>query len=142
MQNLRNVETWKDQWGDMLGEDFWGNFEPLFQESHTQYNLYKKENELLVVVSIPGLTKLEDLDVYIDYKTIELTGHINLKFKGFEIVDENIYQGKFQKSLNLPFPVRDDKVDADYHNGLLYIHLHRLIKDDIRKKIHVKKMSD
>ncbi|HZG59708.1 MAG TPA: Hsp20/alpha crystallin family protein [Anoxybacillus sp.] len=140
---FNQFKDWKKQWEYFFNQDFWNNFEPFLQtnkQSSSGVNIYKKEeNELLVVMNIPGLEDVEQVEVYVDYKTLEIKAEINLQFKGFELVEEGIFQGTFEKTVPLPFAVKEDRIEASYAGGLLMIHLHRLIPDDTKKKIKIKK---
>ncbi len=87
--------------------DFWGSIQPLLPSSNkpsSGMNIYKKDNELLVVISLPGLEKIEDAEVYVSYKTLEVKATINLNFKGFELVEEGLFQGQFQKQSHCRSP--------------------------------------
>jgi HSP20 family protein len=132
---------WTKHWQQFFQGDFWGNFQSFLPTTNKQsgINIYKKDNELLIVVSLPGLEKVEDAELYIYYKTLEIKANINLNFKGFELVEEGIFQGTWEKTIPLPFTVKEDRIEATYHNGLLFIHLHRLIPDEQKKKIEIKK---
>jgi HSP20 family protein len=132
---------WTKHWQQFFHGDFWGNFQSFLPTINKQsgINIYKKDNELLIVVSLPGLEKVEDAELYVYYKTLEIKAHINLNFKGFELVEEGIFQGTWEKTIPLPFAVKEDRIEATYHNGLLFIHLHRLIPDEQKKKIEIKK---
>ncbi|MCA1032935.1 Hsp20/alpha crystallin family protein [Bacillus timonensis] len=134
---FRNMQDWKKQWDNFFGEEFWSGFEPLVENANTQVNMYQAENELLVVFSLPGLRNVDDVQLYTQYQTLEIRGKIHLKFKDFQIIEEGIFQGKFERVIQLPFPVKEDRVDAKYRSGLLIVHLHRLIPDENRRKITV-----
>lgn len=133
---------WTKHWQQFFQTDFWGSIQPLLPSANkpsSGMNLYKKDNELLIVISLPGLEKIEDAEVYVSYKTLEVKATVNLNFKGFELVEEGIFQGRFEKTVPLPFPVKEDRIEATYHHGLLFIHLHRLIPEEPKKKIMIKK---
>jgi HSP20 family protein len=133
---------WTKHWQQFFQGDFWGNFQsflPATNKQQSGINIYKKDNELLIVVSLPGLEKVEDAELYVYYKTLEIKANINLNFKGFELVEEGIFQGTWEKTIPLPFSVKEDRIEATYHNGLLFIHLHRLIPGEQKKKIEIKK---
>ncbi len=143
INQFKGMNDWMKQMDQFFGKDFLGGFEPMLRASQTQVNLYKTENELLVVVSLPGLENVDEVDVYPNHQKLDIKGRINLKFKGFELIEENIFQGHFERTIDLPYPVREDRVDASYHNGLLIIHLHRLIQSEAsRKKIAVRKIEE
>ncbi|MFT4414581.1 Hsp20/alpha crystallin family protein [Fredinandcohnia humi] len=137
MEQFKKMTDWRKQWDHFFGEDFWNGFAPFFDNSHSQLNLYQGENEVLVVLSLPGLTKVEDVDIFINHQTLEIKGKINFQFKDFELVQEGIFQGKFERTVPLPFTVREDRMKASYKRGLLLIHLHKLIPNESRKKISV-----
>ncbi|MDX5475361.1 MAG: Hsp20/alpha crystallin family protein [Bacillaceae bacterium] len=139
---FKHFHDWRKNWDQFFGEEFWNGFEPMFQNMHTQTNLYKKENELLCIIALPGLNQPEDVEVFIRNQKIEVKGVTRIPIQGFELIDEGIAQGNFERIIELPYPVRDDKVEATYENGLLYIHLHRYIPGDTKRKIIIDKSTE
>lgn len=136
---LKDFSKMKDQFKGFFGDEFWGNFDHLFQNQQTQHNLYQSENELLCVVNIPGISDINSLNVFVHQNIIEIEGKINLNYKGFKLLHEGIIHGPFQREIELPFNVRSDKVYAHYQHGLLIIHLHRQIPSHTSKsKVSVK----
>ncbi|WP_234447121.1 MULTISPECIES: Hsp20/alpha crystallin family protein [Virgibacillus] len=137
------MSDWKKNMDHFFGDSFWNEFEGIIKPNIPQINLYQTDNELFCVVNIPGLTDLDKLNVYVDYATLELKGSIDIdNARGF-VVQEEILQGVFERSISLPFPVRSDKIKATYKNGLVYIQLHRLISDTSRKnRINVHVLED
>jgi HSP20 family protein len=137
-----SLNDWKKQWNQFFNNDFWGQFEPFLETTTSStssgVNMYQRENELLVVIALPGLEGTEQVEVYTYYKTLEIQAEIHLQFENFELIEEGIFQGTFKKMLELPFPVNEQRVEAIYENGLLFIRLHRLIPDHTKRKIHVK----
>ncbi|WP_034742768.1 Hsp20/alpha crystallin family protein [Halalkalibacter wakoensis] len=124
---------WKKSLPNFLGEDFFSAFENMDVEgnssSHAEVsmNIYESGNELLCIFATPGL-KLEDVDIYVYEKTLEVRGNINIDYNGFRLVHQEIPQGPIQRTVELPFAVRDDKVEALFKSGHLFIHLHRLFR--------------
>lgn len=137
MDQFKRMTDWRKQWDHFFGDEFWNGFAPFFDNAHSQLNLYQGENELLVVLSLPGLAKVEDVDIFVNHQTLEVKGKINLNFKGFDLIQEGIFQGKFEREIPLPYTVKEDRIKATYKRGLLLIHLHKLIPDDSRKKVDV-----
>jgi HSP20 family protein len=144
MDPIKNWHSWKKNLDSFLGDEFFHNFEGIFQYNHfPQVNVYQTENEIIVVASIPGLHDMNSVDVYVEHQTIELKGRVDIKFKGFRLAQDELFNGNFERKIQLPFPVKDDRVDATYQNGLLIIHLHRLIpEDNYKQKISVRKIDD
>ena len=87
-------------------------------------NLYELESELLLTAELPG-TKKEDLE-------LTITGGI-LTIKGKRSDPEGIpddrfrrqerFRGAWQRSLSIPDRVEEEKLSAEFSNGILKIHL-------------------
>ncbi|QFT87431.1 Hsp20/alpha crystallin family protein [Bacillus sp. THAF10] len=135
---FKNMGDWRKQWDQFFGDEFWKGFEPYFENMQTQTNIYKSENEILCVMCLPGLVNPDQVQLYVRPQQLEVKGQINLNIHGYELIDEGIAQGEFERSFELPYPVRDDKVDATYENGILYIHLHRHILSDTKRQVYVR----
>lgn len=144
MDPMKNWHSLKNNLDSFFGDQFLNNFENIFQYQYfPQVNVYQTEHEIICLASIPGLSDMNQVDVFIDHQTIELKGNLNLKYKGFRLIKDEIVNGHFERKIELPFPVKDDRVEATYQNGLLIIHLHRLIPDERSKhKVDVKKMDE
>jgi|GEM_PF-618528 len=138
-------KDWKKQWDYFFNQDFWQSFEPFLQTGQRQespgVNIYSRENELLVVVSIPGLQDIEQVEVYAEYNVLEVRAEISLPFGDYELIEEGIFQGTMEKTISLPFAIKEDRIDATYRHGLLLIHLHRLIPNEIKRKVQIKKLD-
>lgn len=103
-----------DRWGD--GRPGYATFPPI--------NVSEEDNVLCVEAELPGL-KLEDLEIFV-------TAGNQLTIKG-ERKQETIEKsrlhrqergvGAFVRTLTLPFPVDDTKVEARLENGILSIRL-------------------
>lgn len=82
---------------------------------------------------------MDDVDVYIHYRTLKVKGQTNLSLKGYRNVQEEYKHGPFERIVELPFPVREKPIDASYKRGILLIHLHRLIESkEERKRLKIK----
>ncbi|WP_449538641.1 Hsp20/alpha crystallin family protein [Ferdinandcohnia sp. Marseille-Q9671] len=137
MDQFNQMNNWRKQWDHFFKDEFWNGFTPFFDNAQSQLNLYQGENELLVVLSLPGLAKVEDVTIFVNHQTLEVKGKTNLQFRGFEVIQEGIIQGSFEREIPLPYTVKEDRIKASYKRGLLLIHLHKQIPDDSRKKIEV-----
>ncbi|NSL53005.1 Hsp20/alpha crystallin family protein [Calidifontibacillus erzurumensis] len=144
MDPFKNWQDWRKNLDAFFGENFLSSFENILLYNYfPQVNVYKTDNELIVLANIPGLNDINNVDVFIDYQSLELRGNVNLKYKGFKLIQDELFNGHFERKINLPYPVKEDRIDATYQNGLLIIHLHRLIPDDHRRhKIEIKKIEE
>ncbi|WP_186579027.1 Hsp20/alpha crystallin family protein [Aquibacillus kalidii] len=133
MDPFRNMGEWKQNMDHFFGESFWGEFEDVLKPPVPQVNLYQFDNELLCYVNLPGVKDLEKVDVFVDYATLELRGVIDIQHHGGQVIKDEIIQGSFERKLELPYPVRKDKITATYQQGLLVLQLHRLVTESQSK---------
>lgn len=143
MDPFKQMGDWKNNMDHFFGDNFWNEFEGVIKPNIPQVNIYQSDHELYCIVNMPGLDNLNQIDIYVDFATLELKGTIDIDHQGGTVVKEEILQGVFERSITLPFPVRADKIKATYRNGLLFIQLHRLISDtNKRNKVNVHLLED
>jgi HSP20 family protein len=101
-------------------------------------NAWANEEGLTVTAEVPGVSP-SDIDISVVGETLTLSGN-----RKSDDVDENSRYhrqergyGKFSRSIQLPFPISVDEVDATFKNGILQINLPRA-EEDKPKKIAVK----
>ncbi|MBM7553396.1 Hsp20/alpha crystallin family protein [Thalassobacillus pellis] len=140
---MNQFDDWKKNLDRFFGNDFWGDFEGLVKPPLPQMNLYQYDNELLCMFSIPGLNDMNKVDVFVDHAVLEIKGIVEVNQKGGQQVKGEIMQGAFERKIDLPYPVRSDKIQASYKHGLLIIQLHRLISDTSNKnRIRITNLED
>lgn len=100
-------------------------------------NLYTKEEEALVTCLLPGFTS-ESIDIQIKDNVLSISGkRVREELsEGTEVHRREIFDGDFQRTLELPFRVNAEAVQAKYKNGVLSIHLPRR-EEDRPKKISI-----
>ena len=103
----------------MLGREPMHIFSPEVEMSET-------DGHIEVSAEIPGVTE-KDIDVTIsaDGSTLSIRGEKKLAKEVREkdyYCAERVY-GEFRRTLPLPCPVNQDKVEAKFHNGVLEINL-------------------
>ncbi|MBM4765222.1 Hsp20/alpha crystallin family protein [Bacillus sp. B15-48] len=145
-------KNWKNKlpMPNFLGEDFFSTFEQfenmevetesepnqqISKHSRTagiKVNIYESGHELLCIFRLPGL-KLKEVDIDVYDKFLEVKGTVHIHDNGFRPIQQEIFQGSVFRKVELPYPVRTDKIDASYHHGYLLITLHRLIRSDLGK---------
>ena len=83
-------------------------------------NVWTSPDTAVVTTEVPGV-ELKDLNISVSGNTLTLRG---LR-KGDELQPEEVYhrkerwQGDFAKTIELPFTVESDKVEARYAKGVL-----------------------
>lgn len=138
MDPFKQMSDWRKNMDHFFGDQFWNEFEGVMKPTIPQINIYQYDHELICIVNIPGLTDLNKVDIFVDYARLELKGVIDISYTGGTVVKEEILQGVFEREITLPFPVRRDKINATYKDGLVFIQLHRLISDESgRNKVNV-----
>jgi HSP20 family protein len=143
MDPFKTMQEWKSNMDHFFGEKFWSEFEGIIKPPIPQVNIYKSDNEVLCVVNLPGMKKIDNVDVFVDYTTLELRGIISIDPGNKQLIQEEIIQGTFDRNIELPFPVRSDKISATYKGGLLYIQLYRLItKESNKNKVPIQMMEN
>lgn len=86
--------------------------------------LTEGEEEFVLTAEVPGLTP-DDLDLEIDDGVLTLQGEKraeHLEEAGRGVIRERSY-GQFERSFTLPRNVQMEKIEAEFHDGLVEIHL-------------------
>jgi HSP20 family protein len=87
-------------------------------------DIYETENELVVKADLPDLPE-KDIDVRVENNTLTIRGE--RKFDK-EINEDNYLRvertyGPFMRSFSLPNTVSSESIRAEYHNGVLTLHM-------------------
>ncbi len=88
-------------------------------------NVYATQDEAVIVAAVPGL-KPEDLNVAFHDGILVLSGEIGSVTEGEEAKGatwylRELWTGRFQRAVNLPFPVDADKAEATWEHGVVRI---------------------
>ncbi|SEO04206.1 HSP20 family protein [Amphibacillus marinus] len=124
------MQQWKKSFDHFFGDQFWHSFEHIMQPPIPQTNIYQMDKELTCYVNIPGLDSVDAIKVYIKGNRLFIIGDIPLGETEGQIIQQEIMHGAFERSIDLPYPVRADQIHASYRAGLLIIRLHQLIGED------------
>ena len=134
----RYGKPWTSLYGDMermqdemkrlvsgLRRPFAAEFPPM--------NVWANEQGVLVTAEIPGI-QIGDLDIAVSGGTLTLKGGRKLEApENGEYYRQERSTGSFARTLELPFPVDAEKVEATLTNGVLEIKLPRAEADKPRK---------
>ena len=87
-------------------------------------DIYEDEHDIRVKMEVPGIDQ-NDIDIRVENNTLSVKGE--RKFDKDE-KEENFHRierryGSFVRSFTLPNTVEAESVQANYHNGVLYINL-------------------
>jgi HSP20 family protein len=94
--------------------------------------------EYLVRLDIPGVAR-DDLDVAMNGNFLTVSGkrELNKREKGEDYLWEERVEGRFTRTLRLPGPVQEAKIEALYNDGILTIKLPKM-EQAMRSKIAIK----
>lgn len=97
-------------------------------------NVYTGENEALVTAEVPGISP-DDLEITVEDNTLTLSGTRSLSETpdGERLLRQERGNGRFSKSIQLPFRVDGDAVQAKLRHGVLELRLQRPAEDRPRK---------
>ena len=97
-------------------------------------NIWANEEGQFITAEIPGVEP-EDLDISVTGEILTLSGSRKQEKIGDEVRyhrQERGY-GRFKRSIQLPYPVQADHIEANFKNGVLKIALPRAEQDKPRK---------
>lgn len=143
LSNLRKIGETGDVWHEMqqlqheMDRLFAGENLP-FAREYPAVNIWAGEDDMIVTSEIPGLEP-GDINISVTGDTLAISGLIPKdELKEGQICHrrERAY-GRFSRSVQLPFKVDADKVEAKYEKGVLKIVLPRA-EEDKPKKISIK----
>jgi len=88
-------------------------------------DVYATQDAAVIVAAVPGL-RPEDLNVAIHENTLVLSGETKSPIaeeeaKGATWYLRELWSGRFQRAVSLPFPVDVDKANASWEQGIVRI---------------------
>jgi len=101
-------------------------------------NLWSKGDDQFVSAEMPGV-RAEDVQVSVEGNTLMISGERKAQEmpEGARMVRKERNFGSFSRTLQLPYRVDPEKVDASFHQGILSIQLPRA-EEDKPKKIAIR----
>jgi HSP20 family protein len=137
-RRYRIPTVWRDM--DRLQREMnrlFEDYSPMRQRSAPSYpalNVWSNEEGLLVTAEVPGVSP-QDIEVNVIGETLTLSGvrrpdELN---EGARYHRQERGYGKFSRTLQLPFPVTVDKIEASFKDGVLSVRLPRAEEDKPRK---------
>ena len=115
---LANLRFFEDAFTRMLSEPRAG------RPWSPAVDIFETEDELVLKADVPEV-ELKDIDVHVENQTLTLSGERKFEkedtSKGYHRI-ERAY-GQFTRSFTLPQSVDNEKVGAEYHNGVLTVRL-------------------
>lgn len=99
--------------------------------------LHNAEDHFVLKVKLPGL-EAKDIEIEATRDSVMLKGEIRQHEENQGRRYSEFYYGTFQRTVKLPIAIQNDKVQADFHNGILTLTLpkveeavNRVVKVDL-----------
>ena len=121
----KDIDKFRDQVYRLMG-DMFKDAKPLGYQSDRSFSppmdIYETEENLVVVMEVAGM-KAEDIHVTFDKDTLSVWGSRNEPSSPpkTRLHQMEIDNGKFQRTLRIPFPLKSDDFKATYRLGFLVI---------------------
>lgn len=128
----REMDRWQREMGRLFDE-----FSPRrlrVAPAYPALNVWSNDVALLVTAELPGVST-EDIEVSVVGETLTLSGvrkPDELK-NGARYHRQERGYGRFSRTLQLPFPVKVEDIEASFKNGALHIYMPRAEEDRPRK---------
>jgi HSP20 family protein len=136
------VSRLRDQIDRLFEEPFAGLFSaltPLFEGGWSPaVDFYEDKENVFVKAELPGMKK-EDIEVSVSNQMLHISGERKEESedRGTDSYRAERYFGSFQRNIPLPTSVADDKIHAEYKDGVLTITCPKT-EEAKRKQIAVK----
>lgn len=116
-------------------------FSNVGQKSAQEYpavNIWEKDGVFVITAELPGIDP-EKIDISVAGELVTIAGAASKEnfTRGETFLRQERSIGNFKRSLQLPFQIDAQAVDAKYERGILLLTLTRM-KEDLPKKIQIK----
>lgn len=128
-----NWKTVQDRVEDVFGNDVWNQLNEAIPRRGPAIDGYQTADEIIMVVETPGLSSVEKINVKLRGYRLIVHGEIPeyASTEGIVYVRKERFSGEFIREVELPHNIiPDGKIRASYKNGLLEIHIPRLMEED------------
>ena len=112
----------------ILGEDFWFEINKMIPKQGPPIDVYKTEEQMVVVVEVPGLASADKLTIRIKGMKLLISGDIPMTYPAAEgeMLQRERFYGSFKREILLPDDIASgDAIEAQFKGGLLEIHIPR-----------------
>ena len=102
------------------------SFLPLAEMEQTEDAIHLK-------VEVPGMN-VDDLDVQVTREAVMITGDRKTNFKSEKngMTRSEFRYGKFSRTIPMPMPIDNTRVQGDYQDGILTLELPKLQKEETK----------
>ncbi|GGE27039.1 putative 15 kDa heat shock protein [Marinithermofilum abyssi] len=127
MNQDKNFEKWSKLARKFLGDDFWGDMMEAVPTAGPKADVYHGQQEVVVLIDLPGIENVKDVDVRIDGDTLWVKGERPNRYAHYNAKVTERNTGAFERKIHLGALVSKKQSSASYRKGVLEIRL-RIIK--------------
>ncbi|MBN1309717.1 MAG: Hsp20/alpha crystallin family protein [Chitinispirillaceae bacterium] len=123
---LWNLDVWREM--ERLRRDMEGLFtgydRTAASATYPLVNVYEDKDKLTVTAELPGMTK-EKVSITFSDSVLTIAGaqETPASVKNMSAVRRERTEGDFEKTINIPTKIDQDKINASFSNGILTITL-------------------
>ncbi|HAQ06297.1 MAG TPA: Hsp20/alpha crystallin family protein [Bacillus bacterium] len=126
----------------ILGADFFEAVSELMPLVGPRIDMVRGDQEVLIVVELPGLVSQDDVILSLDGYNLTIEGDLKRPYVIDEdklIVNERS-GGMFKRKVKIPSECTINRVEADYFNGLLFIKIPVMLRQasQVQERIQIK----
>jgi len=101
----------------------WFGTRPTGRGAFPPINVFREGDDYVAIIELPGVAR-EDLDIQVRDNQIRIAGKKTVQYEeGASLHRRERIGGSFDRSLALPIEVDADRVNAEYRDGILALHL-------------------
>ncbi|SMO75634.1 Hsp20/alpha crystallin family protein [Melghirimyces algeriensis] len=138
MDPNQNFIKWSEMAKKFLGEDFWSDVMDVIPTSGPKVDVYHGDYEVLVLVDLPGVEDISQIQLRVQDDTLMIRGRLNSRKTHYEPVIQERYIGDFERNIELGTNVTQKNSSARYRKGVLEIHLPKSDRESYRSSIRIR----
>lgn len=133
-------------WSDMpkdaqyyLGEDFWGEINRMIPKPGPCVDMYRTDNEVIVIVEVPGISSTDKISIRIKGFKLLIEGEIPWTYATdqADMLQKERFIGSFRREITLPNDIDTGaSFEAQFRLGLVELRIPRL-SDGEEKEINI-----
>jgi HSP20 family protein len=133
---------WLSRWDDYLWNDIADIMNTLNQvvrnrSEYPAFRMYENDDGYLLMTEVPGINP-EDIQIELNDNVLTINVEKKPeKNENLTVLRNEIEYGKFVRSFQLPFKVKEEEIEAEYKYGVLKILLPKA-EEEKPKKIAIK----
>lgn len=117
---------------DAFRDSAWLEAGPSGHGPYPPLNVFRKGDDFVVITELPGLKK-SDLDIEVKGNTLRIAGQKALAYdEKASVHRRERLEGRFDRTVTIPAEIDAEKVQAEYHDGILALYLPRAERDKPR----------